>query len=423
MKYPLVSRLLRRNTSAARIAGFILSNFLGLTIVAGALQFYFDARTLWTEEDSFVRSDHMVINKRVSSGNTLDMKANDFTAEEIEEIKEQPWVRSVGKFRKADFRVHASIGFADITRNAAAGEEQSGRSGQLSTAMFLEAVPDSFLDIPLADWQWTPDSPEVPIVISKDYLALYNFGFAAGSGLPQLSASTVSGIPLTLELYSEDGSQHLVLPGRVAGYSRRFNTILAPESFIEYMNTRLAENGGDNGGKKDGDNSSQSPSRIIIDVSSPGDAAIAPWLEEHGYEVAGDKTASSAAYLLRIIVTIVVAIGSVISLLSLFILMLSISLLMEKNRSKLHSLLMLGYNPADVARPYWNIITVACCGAALLSAAAIAVLRAFYLSPLEGLGAESGSFFTTILTLLIMTVLIISLNFLSVYRRVISTWR
>ncbi|MDE5552176.1 MAG: ABC transporter permease, partial [Muribaculaceae bacterium] len=114
---------------------------------------------------------------------------------------------------------------------------------------------------------------------------------------------------------------------------------------------------------------------------------------------------------------------SVISLLSLFILMLSISLLMEKNRYKLHSLLMLGYNPGDVATPYWNIISIACCGATLLSAAAIAVLRAFYLSPLRGLGAEGGSFWTTILTLLIMVTLIISLNFLSVYRRVISTWR
>lgn len=415
MKYPLVSRLLRRNTSAARIAGFILSNFLGLTIVAGALQFYFDARTLWTEEDSFVRSDYMVINKHVTSGNTLDMKANDFTSEEIEEIKEQPWVRSVGEFRKADFRVHASIGFADITRKAGEGEGSAGRGGQLSTAMFLEAVPDTFLDIPLSEWQWTPESSEVPIVISKDYLALYNFGFAAGSGLPQLSASTVSGIPLTLELSSEDGGQRLVLPGRVAGYSRRFNTILAPESFIEYMNLHLSDTSDDA--------VPQHPSRLIIDVSSPGDAAIAPWLEEHGYEVAGDKTASSAAYLLKIVVTIVVAIGSVISLLSLFILMLSISLLMEKNRSKLHSLLMLGYNPADVARPYWNIITVACSGAALQSATAIAVLRSFYLTPLEALGAESGSFFTTILTLFIMTVLIISLNFLSVYRRVISTWR
>ncbi|MDE6295707.1 MAG: ABC transporter permease, partial [Muribaculaceae bacterium] len=92
MKYPLVSRLLRRNTSTARIAGFILSNFIGLTIVAGALQFYTDAKSLWHEPDSFVRSDYLVINKRVTSGHTLDIGSNDFTPEDIREIESQPWV-------------------------------------------------------------------------------------------------------------------------------------------------------------------------------------------------------------------------------------------------------------------------------------------------------------------------------------------
>ncbi|MDE6294931.1 MAG: hypothetical protein K2M03_02590, partial [Muribaculaceae bacterium] len=334
-----------------------------------------------------------------------------------------PWVRSVGEFKRAAFRVNAHVGFDDIRRTG--GESNRTRTdGTLSTAMFFEAVPDTFLDFPLSEWRWTPESGEVPVVISKDYLALYNFGFAAGAGLPQLSGATVSGIPLTLELTSEDGSKHVALNGRVAAYSKRFNTILVPESFIDYMNARLSSEPTDTEAvTTSADSTIHNPSRLIIDVSSPGDTAIAPWLERHHFEVAGDKSASSAAYLLKIVVTIVVTIGSVISMLSLFILMLSISLLMEKNRYKLHSLLMLGYNPGDVATPYWNIISIACCGATLLSAAAIAVLRAFYLSPLRGLGAEGGSFWTTILTLLIMVTLIISLNFLSVYRRVISTWR
>lgn len=415
MKYPLVSRLLRRNTSTARIAGFILSNFIGLTIVAGALQFYNDAKSLWHEEDSFVRSDYLVVNKKVTSGHTLDLSANDFTPEDIADIEAQPWVRSVGEFKKAAFRVNTHVGFADIERHGRGNISRS--SGTLSTAMFFEAVPDSFLDIPLNEWHWTPESPEVPVVISKDYLALYNFGFAAAAGLPQLSGTTVSGIPLALELTSEDGSKRLTLNGRVAAYSKRFNTILVPETFIDYMNDELTD------GQHSADTVAQNPSRLIIDVSSPGDTAIGPWLEQHNLEVAGDKSASSAAYLLKIIVTIVVTIGSVISLLSLFILMLSISLLMEKNRSKLHSLLMLGYNPDDVATPYWNIITISCCGATLMSAGAIAIMRAFYLTPLEALGAEGGTFWTTILTLAVMAALIIGLNFLSVYRRVISTWR
>lgn len=408
MKYPLVSRLLRRNTSPARIAGFILSNFIGLTIVAGALQFYADARSFWEDEESFVKSDYMVINKRVTSANTLGEESTAFSDEDIRQLESQPWVRSVGTFKKADFRVSASVGIEDIS-----GKESADRS-TLSTAMFFEAVPDSFVDFRLNDWRWTPESPEVPVVISRDYLALYNFGFATSAGLPQLSGSTVSGLPLTLRITSRDGRTTLNLNGRVAGYSSRFNTILVPESFIDYMNSRLSSSDAVRSDK---------PDRLIVDISSPGDTAIAPWLEEHGMEAAGDKTASSASFLLKIILGIIIAIGSVISLLSLFILMLSISLLMEKNRPKLHSLLMLGYDPAAVSRPYWHIIIIASGGAALLSLGGIAMLRAFYLPPLTAMGAGGSHIWISVMTLLVMTAIIVLLNIAAVYRRVLSAWR
>ena len=40
----IIGKLLRKNTSPARIAGFMLSNFLGLAIILGGLQFFMDAR-------------------------------------------------------------------------------------------------------------------------------------------------------------------------------------------------------------------------------------------------------------------------------------------------------------------------------------------------------------------------------------------
>lgn len=42
----------------------MLSNFLGLAIILGGLQFFMDARSIWEDDDSFIRSDYMVINKR-----------------------------------------------------------------------------------------------------------------------------------------------------------------------------------------------------------------------------------------------------------------------------------------------------------------------------------------------------------------------
>ncbi|MDE5869877.1 MAG: hypothetical protein K2H18_06565, partial [Muribaculaceae bacterium] len=414
-----VSRLLRKNISPARIAGFILSNFIGLAIVLGGLIFYLDAKSIWDSEDSFIRSDYLVINKKVTSENTL-RGASTFSKQEIDEIKSQPWVRKADPFTVADYRVRASL-------------NQSGKG--MSTAMFFEAIPDEYVDVPKGQWTWVEGSDEVPLIISKDYLTLYNFGFASAAGLPQMSEGLMSGIPLDITIYNEsvsgeergegEGNAHragtpakaIKLHGRVAGYSNRLNTILVPKNFMEWSNAQLSDkkeysdnsdnsdkkehsDNSDNSDKKehsDNSDNSDKTSRIIIDVNSPGDVAITEFLEAHDYEVAGDKTAAAASFLLKLVVGIVLAIGGVITILSLFILMLSVSLLMEKNRDKLHSLLMLGYPLSKVGGPYCRIVITASSAAGLLAIIAAALLRNFYLTPLRGLGAGTGSFWPIII--------------------------
>lgn len=394
-----VSRLLRKNISPARIAGFILSNFIGLAIVLGGLMFYLDARSIWDSEDSFIRSDYLVVNKKVTSENTL-RGASSFSSEEMEEIAAQPWVRKSAPFTASAYRVRASL-------------NQGGRG--MSTAMFFEAIPDEYVDVPKSQWNWQEGSDEVPLIISKDYLTLYNFGFASAAGLPQMSEGLMSGIPLSITLSDENGARSVTLHGRVAGYSNRLNTILVPQNFMDWSNQLLSEDS--NNSKK------MSASRVIIDVNSPGDVAINEFLDSHDYEVAGDKTAASASFLLKLVVGIVLAIGGVITILSLFILMLSVSLLMEKNRDKLHSLLMLGYPLGKVGAPYCRIVIFSSLGAAILAFGASMLLRGAYLEPLRGLGADTGSIWPVVLLCLILTLLIILFNILAVTRKIRSSWR
>ncbi|MBD5269031.1 MAG: ABC transporter permease [Bacteroides sp.] len=393
----IISRLLRKNTSPARIAGFILSNFIGLAIVAAGLQFYLDARSLWESEDSFIKTDYLVVNKRVTSANTLGAEGSrsSFTQAETEEIVRQPWVRSVGKFTAADYKVYASL--------------NQGDRG-MSTYMFFESLPDEYVDVKSSAWSWK-GGEEVPLIISKDYLTLYNFGFASSAGMPQMSESIMSGIPLGLRLRSEDGNRTEEYVGRVVGYSNRLNTILVPQSFMDATNATL------------GSGRDREPSRLIIDVSSPGDVAIAPYLESHDMEVAGDKSGSSASYLLKVVTGIVVGVGSVITLLSFFILLLSISLLMEKNRDKLHSLLMLGYPLRTVAAPYCRLVVWASLGAMILAVVSTLLLRGYYLPPLEGMGASGGGLVWSLLATVVISLAVILFNILSVRRKVRAAWR
>lgn len=392
----LISKLLRKNTSLARLAGFALSNFIGILIVAGAVMFYLDARGIWDDDDSFVNTDYLVINKKVTSASTLgDRDATRFSKEDVADIEAQPWVRRVGEFSSSDFRVYASV-------------SQGGRG--METALFFESVPDSFVDIHGSDWHFESGKDIVPVMIPKDYLALYNFGFAGSAGLPQLSEQLLTGIPLKLYMRSEDGSRSMSMEGRIVGFSNRLNTVLVPDSFMRYANSRL------------GDDSEMSPSRLIIDVSSPGDVAIAEYLSSHDLEVAGDKSGSSAAFLLKVVIGIVVSVGILITLLSLLVLMLSISLLMEKNRSVIHRLLMLGAPLREVAAPYSRMILAGCAMAWILSIVSLVILRSLYSVALEGFGVSSDGLVWAIVTGSALAFAVIVVNIVAVRRKVKAAW-
>ncbi len=392
----LISKLLRKNTSPARLAGFVLSNFIGILIVAGAVMFYIDSHGIWDDDDSFVNTDYLVINKKVTSASTLgDRDATRFSSSDIADLQAQPWARRIGEFSSSDFRVYASV-------------SHGGRG--METALFFESVPDSFVDIPEGDWQFEPGQTFVPVMIPKDYLALYNFGFAGSAGLPQLSEQLLTGIPLKLYMRSEDGSRSMSMEGRIVGFSNRLNTVLVPDSFMKYANSRL------------GDDNATVPSRLIIDVSSPGDVAISEYLSSHGLEVAGDKSGSSAAYLLKVVIGIVVSVGVLITLLSVMVLMLSISLLMEKNRSVIYRLLMLGAPLRDVAAPYNRMILFGCVAAWLLSMVSLIVLRSLYVGALEGLGVSADGLVWALITGTVLALMIIVVNIVAVNRKVRAAW-
>lgn len=392
----LINKLLKQNTSNARLVGFALSNFIGLLIVAGAVMFYVDSRYIFGDEDSVVNTDYMVLNKEVTSASTLgDRESTRFSGADISDLEAQPWVRRVGEFSSSDFRVYASV--------------NTGARG-METALFFESVPDSFVDVPRGAWDYKEGDTTVPVIIPKDYLALYNFGFAGSAGLPQLSEQLISGIPLDLYMRSEDGTRTMRMKGRIAGFSNRLNTVLVPDAFMRYANGQL------------GSGTPAAPSRLIVDVSSPGDVAIERYLDSHSLEVAGDKTKSQAAYLLKIVIGIVMAVGALITLLSFVVLMLSISLLMEKNRATIHRLLTLGTPLKAVGAPYRRMIVAGSVAAWVLSIAALLLLRGFYLPALEGAGGSGSGIWYAIAVGTLLTIAIIVANIIAVSRKVKSSF-
>ena len=392
-KTNLVGRLLNRNISKTQLVGFILSNFIGLAIVISGLQFYSDVRSIWESEDSFIKQDYLVVNKIVTSSNTMGRASTRFTEEEIADLESQPWVRRIGRFESVDYNVMAAMSQGD--RN-------------LSTYMFFESIPSDFIDVDSKSWTFRPGSDEVPLIISKDYLTLYNFGFASSAGMPQISEQMLSAVPMDLRLSSPDGAKRANFKGRVVGFSNRLNTILVPQEFMEWSNREFGENLSDT-----------PPSRLIIDVSSPGDVAINKYLEEHNLELAGDKKNSQASYFLNLIAGVMVSVGVLITVLSFFILMLSVALLLQKNREKLHALIMLGFDLRTVSAPYEKITALVSIISFALAFGLMFVFRGMYIDGLAGLSDTTvPNLWLSLSVGLGLTVLTVIFNVIAIRRKV-----
>lgn len=394
MSKNIVWRLLRRNISAGQLAGYAIANLVGLAIVLTAIQFYRDVTTVLEDEDSFISKDYLIISKRVKGLGALP-GTNDadtrFTNEEINEIASQPWARKVDGFTSAAFNVYARVEFG---------------GNSLSTALFLESIPDDYFDVSPRGWDYEPGNNQpVPIIISKDYLSLYNFGFATSRGMPQISEEVIGMIPLQLSL-SGNGRQQWV-NARIVGFSSRLNTIAVPEEFMDWANSQFSET------------PTESPSRLIVQLDKPGDPEAEHYLEDHGYESAGDKVNNGkAAYFLSVVTTVVICVGVIISLLAFFILLLSIYLLLQKNREKLHDLMQLGYTPAQVARHY-HLIVAGVNTAVLIAAVSVMLISAHkWNEPLQSLGLHPSSPLPTILIGIGMILVITAGNVWAISRNV-----
>lgn len=394
----LVWKLLRQHVSFPQLGGFFFANLFGMAIVLLSVQFYKDVIPVFTGNDSFMKKDYIIVTKKVSTLGSFVGKSNTFTGNEIREIRQQPFAKGVGAFLPTQFAVSAGMGM--------------GQSGiHLSTEMFFESVPDKFVDVSLDKWHFDENSRVIPIILPRNYLDLYNFGFAQARSLPKLSEGLMEMIQLDIKMRGNGRVEEY--KGNIVGFSNRLNTILVPEEFMKWANQAFAPD------KK------ADPSRLIVEVSNPADDNIAKFFQNKGYDIANDKLdAGKTTYFLKLVTGIVIVVGVFISLLSFYILMLSIYLLLQKNTTKLENLLLIGYSPVKVALPY-QLLTVILNVLVLLMAFLLVLwIRNYYLEVLTLLfpQLEAGSIWLSLSVGIILFVLVSLLNVVAVKRKINSTW-
>lgn len=315
----MLKKLLLRTQHSSRLWAALTALCIGTTLLLLSVMIWWNFSELLygKNQNDTLGSTFMIIGKRVTEQNMGVANATIFTQQDIDSLKLAPQVQEVGLITSNHFPVYASMG------------------GKLAfaTDMVLECVPDKFLDKMPAEWRWQPGNRNLPIIVSSQFLDIYNYVFAPSQGLPQLSESSVKNIALTFKVGSGDNTETFI--AHVVGFSDRIGSVLAPQSFIEYGNQKFGKPG-----------VAQTTSQLLLKAKDPSDVKFGSYLERHDYTTNSQNLRWSK---IRAIVEVVTTATGILALLLMgigtLVFILFIELTIARAQHSLTLLLQIGYGP------------------------------------------------------------------------------
>ena len=389
----MLQKLLRQNISIPQLAGYAFAALTGMSIIFAAFCFSRDIRPLFEPAAGLFNPEYMVVNKKVTFGSLFNNRLTIFSEDEIEEIRQQRFVKSLTYFTPARFRIQART-------------IPSSQIPAFYTDLFFESVSDKLIGIDPKDWQWDPAVGEIPIIIPRDYLNLYNFGFAGSQGLPQISEALVQQITFRVFLMGNNRREEYI--GSIAGFSDDLNTILVPEDFMYWANERFGEGDDD-------------ISRLIVETYNPADPAIAEFFaRKDEYDVNNNDNRGKLSYFLSLLIKIVMTVGVLIMLPAIGLMLLSINLLVYKNQETLGNLVLLGYRRSSLALPYCLLVLFLNLAVGIASLLIAAYAQSIYGQQLVTVGITelSTGFWSTTAFAMVFVMIVTALNVLWIRNKI-----
>lgn len=344
----MLGKLLLRKGGRGKLWAAMLAVLIGNILLLASVMVWWNFNELLYGKDQpdSLGSTFVIIGKKVTNTNLGIKGATQFTTTDIDTVSGAAQVQAVGSISSNHFPVYAVLG------------------GQvaLATDLPLEAVPDSFLDQLPPDWKWQPGQRNLPVIMSTQFLDLYNYVFAPSQGLPQLSESSVKSIALSVKAGPADRAE--MYAAHVVGFSDRINSVMVPQSFIDYGNEKFTQPG-----------DHKKPSQLILKVKDPSDKRFTDFIRKRDYTTNSQNLRWSK---MREIVEVVTSVTGILAILltgiGALVFVLFIELTITKAAASLTLLKELGYSPAKLSgfmlgRFVPLVIVILLLGAAIAAAA------------------------------------------------------
>ncbi|MEQ6124246.1 ABC transporter permease [Pseudotenacibaculum sp. MALMAid0570] len=327
----MLLKLQKKTLNLTQIIGYTLTLFIGIVIILTTIQLFLDAKPLLFKDSSVFESKSTVISKQISIFKSLDKEKIYFTQSEIDNLKKQKFAKDVSLFTSARFKVKAQ-------------SKQTANVPMFSTDLFFESISEKHLDVKPEDWKWGISQDFIPIIIPEDYVNLYNFGFAESQGLPVVSKNTISQIEFHIEISGNSKSQ--LYSSKIVGFSNKINSILVPQDFMLWANNEF------------GELKAQKTSRVLVEFNDPSDEGILKYFNDHNYTINKENLEfGKLFFFFKSALIFVFIIAIIIIILSVAFILMSLNLIIHKNKDLILNLYHIGYNHKKIAKFYQIIIS------------------------------------------------------------------
>ncbi|WP_294821726.1 FtsX-like permease family protein [uncultured Flavobacterium sp.] len=299
-----------------KFAFLYLGLFLAFALVLSCIQLYVNADAMF-ESKSSDANYWITLSKAITPDNIGRKELIGFNGSEIEELKKWEEVKDIYPVVSNDFKVSAD----------------GGDFIPFYTDMYLEAVDNAAIDIQdLSEFKVQDNT--IPIVISREYLNLYNYGFALNQGLPQITEGFAKKIEVNINLRLKD--KNLRYKGKLIGLSDRIHSVLVPKQFLDSINATQ-------------DFSKQHKdifTRVLVKVNDASDQGLIEKMAAKGYESNQESLRSAKIKSkLFLVLNAIAFIGAFIFLLCLFIIINFIKMEFLEKQEEVSIKYSLGYSP------------------------------------------------------------------------------
>ena len=302
----------KRNKSPLIFSGIIL--FLGSYIFILALFFLsFIDKSVYIKKDN----NYFILSKNISFLNTFKKDLAYFSDQDIADLLSAPGINRVDKIYISEFPCRIIV---------------AGNINYYSE-IFLEGIDNKFLSVDTSSFHWKNNAESIPLIISKEFLQLYNYSFVRSNNLPMLTESTAKLLPLTLQINSYEGSAYQ--KAHIHGFSDRYLSILAPVEFINWANNQY----------KPLKISNRVSTKMVVEVDEEAGKSFLNFTEKSNYIVHHNKSSiSENIKIANLMILFFVILGSILVITSQFLLFFSNKMILFQEKVSIIKLTYIGYS-------------------------------------------------------------------------------